>query len=150
VLYVAMRFFEVEFARKRTTKDKEKKKYKTKPKQVSKAATAKTRNANVHSPSESITRHVSVLSPSFSRALCARVRSGSNQSERQEKRISTVGKNIKELGRRARASASRRCERKNIQKTTLDAPPTSVCSASPSLSPVRSIGSSRGMMEYIV
>ena len=150
MLCVAMRFFEVEFARKRTTKDKEKKKYKTKPKQVSKAATAKTRNANVHSPSESITRHVSVLSPSFSRALCARVRSGSNQSERQEKRISTVGKNIKELGRRARASASRRCERKNIQKTTLDAPPTSVCSASPSLSPVRSIRSACDMMEYIV
>ena len=145
-----MRFFEVEFARKRTTKDKEKKKYKTKPKQVSKAATAKTRNANVHSPSESITRHVSVLSPSFSRALCARVRSGSNQTERQEKRISTVGKNMKELSRRARASASRRCERKNIQKTTANAPPTSACSASSSLSLLRTMTCSCDMMECSV
>lgn len=151
-----MRFFEVEFARKRTTKDKEKKKYKTKPKQVSKAATAKTRNANVHSPSESITRHVSVLSPSFSRALCARVGLEVNQNEcRQAGKLSRlkIRKNhalrLRDWVARSR-SARRRCERKNIQKTTLDAPPTSVCSASPSLSPVRSIGSSRGMMEYIV
>jgi hypothetical protein len=149
-----MRFFKVASSSRGKgphERTKEKKKYKTKPKQVSKAATAKTRNATVHSPSESITRHVSVLSPSFSRALCARVRSGSKpKREAREENFDPVGKNIKELGRRARASASRRCERKNIQKTTANAPPISACSASPSLSPVRSIGSSRDMMEYIV
>ena len=84
-----------EFARKRTKGQGEEKIQNQTEASLESSDRENTKRERSFAP-ESITRHVSVLSPSFSRALCARVRSGSNQSERQEKRILTVEKNMKE------------------------------------------------------
>lgn len=105
---------------------------------------------------ESIIRHVSVLSASFSRALCARVGLEVNQNEcRQAGKLSRlkIRKNhalrLRDWVARSR-SARRRCERKNIQKTTANAPPISACSTSSSLSLFRTMTCSCDMMECSV
>ena len=98
---------------------------------------------------QSMTRHVSVYSLRRLLSLSGSKPTKTRGSRRREN--STVGgkKNMKEHPR-ARGSASRRCERKNIQKTTANAPLTIVRSVSPSSSPVRSITSACDMMEYSV
>lgn len=91
----------------------------------------------------------------FYRSLCARAYGLEvNQNEcRQAGKLSRlkIRKNhalrLRDWFARSR-SASRRCERKNTQKTALDAPLISARSAASSLSPVRSMTSACDMMEY--
>ena len=107
---------------------------------------------------QSITRHVSVYSLRrfLSLSLRSRVWSGSKpkrvQAGRKTSRLK-IRKNhalrLRDWVARSR-SARRRCERKNIQKTTANAPPISACSTSSSLSLFRTMTCSCDMMECSV
>jgi hypothetical protein len=121
---------------------------------------SKTQKPRGHSlRDQSITRHVSVYS--LRRFLSLSLRSllyglEVNQNECRQagklrSRLKKIRKNhalrLRDWFARSR-SASRRCERKNTQKTALDAPLISARSAASSLSPVRSMTSACDMMEY--